>query len=119
MISALSVTLVAYSYQQNLFPIYGALKNKTNAEYNKTATAGLFLTTFLYMGVALISLFMFGECLESSVLLNIGDTINPNTGKEYWEGYLVQIAFMLVLVCHIPFIFFAGKEGLLIIIDET
>ena len=32
-ISALSVTMLAYSYQQNVFPIYAELRNKTNEEY--------------------------------------------------------------------------------------
>ena len=32
-ISALSVTMLAYSYQQNVLPIYAELKNKTNEEY--------------------------------------------------------------------------------------
>ena len=62
---------------------------------------------------------MFGGTLESSVLLNIGDA-HPRgqETKSFWEGYICQIAFMLVLTSHIPFIFFSGKEGVLIIIDE-
>ena len=32
-ISALSVTMLAYSYQQNVFPIYSELRNKTNEGY--------------------------------------------------------------------------------------
>ena len=32
-ISALSVTMLAYSYQQNVFPIYSELRNKTNDGY--------------------------------------------------------------------------------------
>ncbi len=32
-ISALSVTMLAYSYQQNVFPIFSELQNKNNVEY--------------------------------------------------------------------------------------
>lgn len=72
LISALSVTLVAYSYQQNLFPIYSSLKDKSDENYVKVSYGGLFISFGLYLAVALLSLFMFGEDLESSVLDNIG-----------------------------------------------
>ena len=59
---------------------------------------------------------MFGTKIESSVLLNVG-SYHPG-GITFWQAYVTQISFMIVLMCHIPFIFYAGKEGLLIIIDE-
>lgn len=34
------------------------------------------------------------------------------------EAYIVQVSFMIVIACHIPFIFFSGKEGVCIVIDE-
>lgn len=74
------------------------------------------LTAVIYTTVGLICLFMFGTETESSVLLNVG-TYHPN-GVTFWQAYVTQVSFMIVLMCHIPFIFYAGKEGLLIIIDE-
>lgn len=115
-LSSIGVTLLAYSYQQNVFPIYTELKVKTNEEYDKTNLLGLLLTATIYISVSLICLFMFGSDLESSVLLNIGAP--PVGGGVFWEAIVCQVAFMIVLVCHIPFIFFSGKEALCIMIDE-
>lgn len=31
----------------------------------------------------------------------------------------MQFLFMIILACHIPYLFFSGKEALLIMIDEV
>lgn len=116
-VSSIGVTLLAYSYQQNVFPIFTELKVKTNEAYDKVAFLGLGLTSIIYLSVSLICLFMFGASLQGSVLLNIGNAHTAD-GGIYWEALIVQISFMIVLVCHVPFIFFSGKEALCIMIDE-
>jgi hypothetical protein len=58
-----------------------------------------------------LGLFVFGSVLEESVLTNVG-------GLGNWQSFLLRTIFLVVLGCHIPFLFFSGKEALLIIIDE-
>ena len=118
-VSALSVTMLAYSYQQNVFPIYSELKNKTNDEYQKISLRALPLTGVIYFATGILCTLMYGSTLQSSVLLNIGDSHWKNDpSKSFWEAYICQISFMCVLMCHIPFIFFSGKEAFLTVIDE-
>lgn len=31
----------------------------------------------------------------------------------------MQFLFLIILACHIPYLYYSGKESLLIIIDET
>jgi len=105
-----------------VFPIYSALKVKNTASYMRMSKLGLMLTGVIYFSVATVSILMFGTEIESSVLLNIGqesqDNSLPKGSTKFWEAYIVQISFMIVIACHIPFIFFSGKEGLCILIDE-
>ena len=117
-ISAISITLVAYGYQQNIYPIFGSLKFKTNEQYLKVNKYGLALTMAIYTSVAILTIAMFGDNISAVLLTDIGTAETPN-GFAYWESYFIQIAFMILLACHMPFIFFAGKEGMLIIVDET
>jgi hypothetical protein len=50
--------------------------------------------------------------------VNIGDKYGDDN-KVYTEAYIMQFMFLIILGCHIPYLFFSGKEALLIIIDET
>lgn len=54
--------------------------------------------------------------VNANIILNINR--EHDVDPKRWESYILRLLFMIVLACHIPFIFFSGKEGLLIIIDE-
>ena len=63
------------------------------------------------MSLGLLALFTFGSNLSTSVLANI-DLETTLSSK------VIRFAFLIVLACHIPYVFFSGKESLLIIVDE-
>ena len=64
------------------------------------------------MSVGILCLYDFGSMLSGNVLDNIDKETN-------WSSYVIRSAFLIVLACHIPYIFFSGKESLLIMIEET
>ena len=69
-----------------------------------------------YLVLALVGVYMFGSEIESSFLTNVALECSGDTCP--WPSILLRFIFLVVLACHIPFIFFSGKEGMLIIIDE-
>lgn len=60
---------------------------KTNEQYMKVNNYGLFATAFVYIAVSLISIAMFGQNIESVVLIDIGTAVKSN-GKAFWQSYL-------------------------------
>lgn len=112
--------MLAYSYQQNVLPIFTELKTKTLEEYEKVSKRALPLTGSIYFAVGVICSLSFAPHIESSILLNIGDARHKDDpNKGFWEAYICQITFMMVLMCHIPFIYFTGKQAMLTVFDEV
>ena len=59
-----------------------------------------------------MSIVEYGSGITSNLLNCFG------TKKHLMSTYLSRIAFLVVMTCHIPFVFFSGKEAFLIIIEE-
>jgi len=117
-VKSISCSLVAFSFANNLFPIFSSLKVKTNENMKTTTSYGIALTFVIYTFLSVVCVFMFGSGVKGST--NIMDCVNKEYAIDHgrWESFVLQFLFMIVLACHIPFIFFSGKESLCIIIDE-
>lgn len=66
----------------------------------------------MYLPVAFFGVYLYGSSVERDIFRNVAE------GDITWQSYVLRFAFLIVLAAHIPFIFFAGKECFLMIIDE-
>jgi len=111
-VKGFSMIIVAFGCQQQLFPMVNSLQDPSRAGAMAAVNWAIGLTNIIYISIAFLGVFFFGSAIEESILNNI------SLHGEDWESYVLRIIFLLVLACHIPFIFFSGKESVLIIIDE-
>lgn len=112
LITGFNIIVLAYSYQINLFPTYNSLgANKSNSTGIKAVAIGTSLSALIYITLGILSIYLFGSSLDASVLTNVDEESNV-------YSYIIRVSFLIVLACHIPYIFFVTKEPFLIIIDE-
>ena len=112
LVTALNIVTVAYAFQTSLFPTYNSLgENRSNRNAMKTVIIGLIMTFSIYVSLGILSIYIFGSELHASVLQNVNEEDNI-------FSLIIRIAFLIVLACHIPYVFFPTKESLLIMVDE-
>ena len=112
MIKGLSIIAVSTPFHTNLFPVYNALREQTNENCMKACHQTVGALTTVYLLMAGLTMFFFGTTLDQNVLNNV-----IFEGKT-WESMVLRIMFLLILACHVPFVFFNCKESILIMVDE-
>ena len=78
----------------------------------RAVAIGSGFSVFIYGSLGILSIYTFGSDLDTSVIANVNK-------EENVYSYIIRVAFLLVLACHIPYIFFPTKESFLIIFDEA
>ena len=117
--SAISVILVAFSCQYNLFPIYSELNEKKPHNHIIIFGQACMFVSALYIGVAIIAMQIFGaDCGNYGSVLQLIALEDNGSGFKPWESMVLRLIYIVVVFCHIPFLFFSGKESILIVIDE-
>lgn len=113
LVTGFNIIVLAYAYHINLFPTYNSLgANKSNANGMRAVAIGSGFSVFIYCSLGVLSIYTFGSDLDTSVIANVNK-------EENIYSYIIRVAFLLVLACHIPYIFFPTKESFLIIFDEA
>jgi amino acid permease len=113
--------IFCFAFTSNLFPIYSALKEKTNENGLKVFGIATVIAIFVYFGVSVLGILIFGKGVilnAGNLISNINEETQVNTGKSGFEAYIMRILYFIIVVTHTPPIFFPGKEAVLIMIDE-
>lgn len=79
---------------------------------SKAMWIGVALVIVIYTSLGVLSVFSFGSSLTS----NVFDAVDT---EDTIYSIIIRISFLIVIACHIPFVFLPTKEGFLIIIDEA
>ena len=109
----------AMNFQVNLFPIHSNQRDQSLRQTLRAVSVSMTLIQSIYTTISVCGLFAFGKTVSDSLLANIGAARAPKTGTLPWESYLMQALFLVVLACHVPYLYFSGKEAMLIIVDEV
>lgn len=113
--------IFCFAFTSNLFPIYSALKVKTNENGIKVFGIATLIAIFIFSGVSLLGILIFGANIVQSggnLIGNIDREVALDTGNNHWEAYVMRLLYFIIVITHTPPIFFPGKEAILIMIDE-
>jgi nicotinamide riboside transporter PnuC len=77
----------------------------------KAANWTCILVSVIYLTVSFCVIYLFGSKVKVSFLDSLNDL-------KSWESVVCRVSYLIIVACHIPYVYFACKEAALVIVDE-
>lgn len=102
-VDSFNIIVSSFGFVLTLFPVYGSMKKSLRPKFKISLYLALVMVFCLYLLLSISAVLYFGE---TQVRPSIFD--NFSAQDDFFSRAIIAI-FMLVLLCNIPFAFFAGK----------
>ena len=77
----------------------------------KAVNLTVIMSSIIYLTVAFTIIYIFGPNTKSNFMNNLFEL-------NSWQGETVRVSYLILIICHIPYIYFACKESALVIVCE-
>jgi amino acid permease len=111
LITSMSIFSTAFFYHVMVFPAYSSLENRSTARFACSTMLTNSICSFVYITLGVISLFLFGAEVQPDIIKNMAT-------RSGYASITLRLMFCLLLLVHIPFIFHALKESVLVVYEE-
>ena len=111
LLTACSIFIFAYSFQFMVFPAYTELEDRSNDRFAWSSAISILIYTTALISTGLVSVFLFGKELKPDLLDNVAT-------RKSGVSIFLRTVYCLILMFHLPYIFFTVKEYTLVMYDE-
>jgi len=102
-VDSFNIAVASFGFVLTLFPVYSSMRKDSKHKFHISLYLALGMVFVLYLMLTVSAIFYFGE---QNVRPSIFD--NFSATPDLLSKAILGI-FLLVLLCNIPFAFFAGK----------
>ena len=94
-----------------VFPAYVELENRTNERFSWVSINCIVIYTLAIVTTGIISVLLFGKSLRPDLLDSLAT-------KKSGVSIFLRTVYCIILLFHLPYIFFTLKEYALVMYDE-
>lgn len=110
-LSSTPTFLLSFGSQMSFLPIVNTSKKKSTRNGLRVAIYTFSTCFLIYFSIAIVSIFLYSTDLYENILDNIQNHFDV-------LSIMVLLMFLITSAIHIPFVFFIGKDNMLVMFDE-